>query len=324
MQTSGTPGRVTGLIDQTVRELCPGQPRKQTARFCYISHSLLSERGIHVSCSDVNRPILILGGTSIQFTECRELIEYLLESGYEVASIEHPVGGPFDFCLNPVKERPYSLEKTLNCLKAHNVQQVDIVAQSYAIFEVIRTLLKDSTYRGFVRNIVLINPPGLDKNINMVKHIDRFLMHHLFKGFIKSIGLLFGFRNMPIRSGMNLNKEFALREIKGIGLWSFKTLQNIVRTFREVKDIVTFLICEPLMRLQECGYTIRFFLQSEDQLIPMRRSLKTIYQTFPQQSVKIAPGGHNDLFFQKWQRSTFLEFLKEIRSSSEFNNSRQA
>jgi len=265
----------------------------------------------------MRRPILVLGGTSIQFTECRELIEYLLESGYEVASIEHPVGGPFDFCLNPVKERPSSLKKTLNYLKTCNVEQVDIVAQSYAAFEVIRTLLKDNSYKGFVRNIILINPPGLDKNINMLKHIGRFLVNHLVTGFARSIGLLFGLRTFPIQGSMGMEKEFALREIKGIGLWSFKTLQNIVRTFREAQDIVTFRIREPLRKLHECGYNIRFFLQSGDTIVPMGISLKTIYKTFPQQNVRIAPGGHNDLFFQKWQRSTFLEFLKEIRFSSE-------
>lgn len=317
METSGTARRVSGLIDQTIRELHPRKSKNQGTRFCYISHSLLIKRGISVSCRDMNKPVLILGGTSIQFTECRELIECLLESGYEVASIEYPVGGPFDFFINPAKERTSSLKKTLNYLKSCNVEHVDIVAQSYATFEVIRALSKDNTYRGFVRNIILINPPGLDKNISMARHIDRFLVHHLFKGFVKSIGLLFGFRNMPSGSGMNIKKEFALRELKGIGLWSFKTLQNIVRTTKEIRDIVTFLIGEPLMRLQESGYNIRFFLQSEDQLIPMRMSLKTIYQTFPKHTVKIAPGGHNDLFFQKWQRSAFLTYLKEIRSASE-------
>ncbi len=312
----GTTGRVIGLIEQGLKAFTLPQSRS-SFRFSYVSEQQLSQRGIKVEDEDKERPILVLGGTSIPISDRLEFIEFLMESGYEVATIENPIGGPWDIFINPARERPASLKETLNYMKdSLQLKQVDIVAQSYSTFEVIRTLLKDKTYNGFVKNIIFINPPGFNENITFVGHCLGFIKDHLAKGYLKSMGAYFGFRTLPMRSSTKKEREYAKREIKGISQWGFKTTQNLVRTFREVIDIVSFKIKEPLIELREDGYNINFFLQSEDQVVPIQPSVKTANQIFSKSCVKVVPGGHNDLFFQKWQRHAFLNFLKEIRSES--------
>jgi hypothetical protein len=77
---------------------------------------LLLSKGIKVLECNAKRPILLLGGTGIPIDDRREFITFLLKSGYEVASIENPIGGPFDIGRNPKKELPESLRDFIEYL----------------------------------------------------------------------------------------------------------------------------------------------------------------------------------------------------------------
>jgi putative intracellular protease/amidase len=94
-----------------------------------------------------------------------------------------------------------------------------------------------------------------------------------------------------------------------------KTVINLMRTFREVQDIVTFRIKEPIKSLQnQHGYDINAFLQSDDQVVPAPITEAALKDILPPGHIRIVAGGHNDLFFQEWQRNEFIAFLKEVRS----------
>ena len=283
----------------------------------YISSDILAGQGIKVLDGNSRRPILLLGGTSIPISDRKEFISFILKSGYEMATIENPIGGPFDIKINPKIERPDSLRDFLEFLiESGAVDSIDIAAQSYSAFEVIRVLLEDQVrYQGFVKSIILINPPGLNENTGFFRHSFRFFWHHMLKGYIKIIKAKSGSGYPPFEKGDPQEKEFVKKEAQGIKTWFLKTFRNVVRTLREIDDIVTFRIKEPLMILQsEYNYDINIFLSTEDQILPVEISLKQIKDLIPSRKIKLVPGGHNDLFFQHWQRGAFLEFVKDIRN----------
>lgn len=283
----------------------------------YISSNTLSKHGIEVPECNSRRPLLLLGGTSIPISDRKEFITFLLESGFEVASIENSIGGPFDIFINPKKERPKSLQDFIDYLESsEKIARIDIAAQSYSAFEVIRMLSSDPLkYKKLIGSIIFINPPGLNDNTGFLRHCFRFLWHHVTKGYYKMSLDLFGIGNSPFVKDKTRKKEFIKREVHGITTWSFKSFRNLVRTFREVNDIVKFKIENPLKVLcNDYNYDINVFLQNEDQVLPVEITLHKIRNLLPAQNIKVVPGGHNDLFFQKWQRCSFLNFLKDVRS----------
>jgi len=92
-----------------------------------------------------------------------------------------------------------------------------------------------------------------------------------------------------------------------------------MRTFREIQDIVTFKIKKPIMSLQNRhGYDINIFLQSGDEVVSARVTEAALKDTLPPGHIRIVPGGHNDLFFQEWQRDEFTTFLMEVRGRQNF------
>ena len=320
VDTSGKahPGStVGGLIEETIRVFPLLQTDSEHIRkymACYIPSSRLTEQGITVLEGNAKRPILLLGGTSITIYDRREFIEFLLMAGYEVATIENPIGGPLDVGINPKKERPESLRDFIKYLRVEeNIDGIDIVAQSYSAFEVIRVLLDDPAgYRPFVRSIILINPPGLNENTGFFKHCFRFLWYHVLRGYAKALRAKFGLHSFLSES--RTEKEFVKREIHGISTWTIKTFRNLVRSLREGRDIVTFRIKEPLRLLKnKYGYDINILLQAEDQVVPANITREQIRDVLSDRNVKLVPGGHNDLFFHQWQREAFLDFMKEIR-----------
>lgn len=314
----GCSKRAEMLIEQTIQDFSmPLMPRTKNSpyRGFYIPSSLLISQGIQVYEENARRPILLLGGTSIPISDRKEFIGFLLDEGYEVASIENPIGGPLDVGINPAVERPISLCHFIEHLKRNEqVEGIDIVAQSYSAFEVIRVLKDNPSYRPFVKSITFINPPGLNENTGFFKHIFRFLLLHLFKGYIKAAGIMLK-RKQPLNSNYKKRREYAKREFRGIGTWTLRSIRNMVRTLKEVHDIVTFRIKEPL-RIMKYEYEINVFLQSEDQVVPAHISKKQLKDILSDHHVRLVPGGHNDLFFQEWQRSAFLDFHKEIRARS--------
>jgi len=279
----------------------------------YLGASLHGRYGIEVPRGNEARPILLLAGTSIPFSDRMDLVKFLFQSGCEVASISNQIGGPLDVTINPKKDRVDSLRHYLQHLtREEQVTGVDIVAQSYSAFEVIRLLSEDpGKYREVVRSVVFINPPGFNRNTGVVKHCSRFVWHHVLKGYTTAVRLLLSRDSEP------RVKSFHKREAVGITTWLHKTVRNPARTLKEVLDIVSYLIKDDIVRLREqYGYDINVFLQSGDQILPLAITLGEIEGVLPSHSIKVVPGGHNDVFFQQWQRNALFDFLKEIKSRS--------
>ncbi len=291
--------------------------RTTSFRAFYITRDHLASLGIGVAPEDVGRPVLLLGGTSIPISDRMQFIQHLLADGYEVASIENPIGSPLDLYANPAVDRITALRYFIEHLaKDRGVTTLDIVGQSYSAFETVRVLMADPSLCGLVRSIILINPPGLNEKITFVRHVTRFLTRHLTQGYLKSLVMLLGLPSAPPKGGTRREKRVhARKEAQGISIWMAKTLINLVRTFREVQDIVTFRIKEPIRNLQnQHGCDINIFLQSGDQVVSAPITEAALKDILPPGHIRIAPGGHNDLFFQEWQRDEFVTFLKEIRS----------
>jgi hypothetical protein len=309
----GSSEQVQDLIELTMHHFS-GVTAKEYKGF-YVPASILATYGIQVLQENAGHPLLLLGGTSISIEDRRELIVFLLKAGYEVASIENPIGSPLDFSTQPGLDRALSLTSFLNHLRdAEGVKAVDIIGQSYSTFEIIRSLTGNPKFSSFVQNIILINPPGLNENITVLKHVSRFIFHHVLKGYVKSLGTFFGFNIFSLEGSYKLKQVYAKREARGISSWTFKTCLNLVRTFKEVHDIVTFRIKEAVKNLQAWyGYDINVFLQSEDQVVPAQLTQEALKDLLPDDHVEVVPGGHNDLFFQRWQRPAFLNFIQRIR-----------
>ena len=279
--------------------------RKKTYKAIYFDGAKLDQYRLSIPGENRQCPVLLLGGTSITLADRRKLITSFLEAGHEVASIEHPIGGPFSFRINPAQERPDALKDYIEHLcSAREIEGINIVAQSYSAFEVVRVLLEDPLrYKGVVKCIILINPPGFDENISMTKHMFRFLWKHVFQGYLNPKS------RHPDRDGFN-KKERA-----GILTWTGKSLTNVVRSLREVHDIVNYRIKVPIKELQGHGYKVCFFLQRDDQVVSAHTTLKHALELVPQSQIKWAEGGHNDLFFQEWQRESFINFYQQMTLS---------
>ncbi|HKN19022.1 MAG TPA: hypothetical protein VJW95_04430 [Dissulfurispiraceae bacterium] len=281
----------------------------------YVPSSLLATRGIEVPRQNVGHPLLLLGGTSSTIEDCKELIGFLFKAGYEVAGIENRIGNPLDFWTQPGLDREAALTSFIHHLRnKEGVKSVDLVGLSYSAFEIIRSLRGNRNLSPFVQSLILINPPGLNEDITLLKHLTRFIFHPAIKGYLKSIGTFLGFDIVSVEGDSKLKRAYAKREAHGISTWTCKTCLKLVRTFKELHDIVTFRIKESLRNLQDrYGYDINVFLQSEDQIIPARVTQEALKDFLPEDHVEVVPGSHNDLIFQKWQRPAFLNFINRVR-----------
>ena len=203
----------------------------------YLEAPMHKTLGINVPNENRGRPILLLAGTSIPISDRIDLVKDLVDSGYEVASISNQIGGLFDIDINPRKDRVDSLRHYLQYLsEAVKIEGVDILAQSYSAFEVIRLLLENPMkYKKFVKSIILINPPGFNKHTGVIKHCSRFVWHHVLKGYSAAIKLLVSKRSEE-------EKKYAKTEVCAISTWTYKSLKNPTRTMKEVFDIVTYKI----------------------------------------------------------------------------------
>lgn len=279
----------------------------------YISSDQLKKYGIDIPADKTGRPVLILGGTSMSLENRNDFFGHILCSGFEVATIQNPLGSLFDIDIDPVRERVASLTNYLETLRTDKcVSGVDIVAQSYSAFEVVRVLSASSELRAFVKSVVLINPPGFDSKNNSIKHALRF-MRHVSSGFTNNLLNMFRHKQESAKMFKAERKDFSRREIKGISFWTIQTFANPTRTLKELKDITGYRIKAPLKKLMEQGVPFYLFLQSEDKLVTVATTIREALEILPEKSIKVVNGGHNDLFFQPWQRDEFCAFLAYVR-----------
>ncbi len=294
------------LLRSSLRS-CRGSTGREF-RCCYIDHVTLERYRIGVSVQNRKWPILVLSGTSLPVSCSQGLLLHIMRSGFEVATIENPIGGPFDFHINPKRERPAALRTFLEHLKNQGVSRITAVAQSYSSFELIRTLLDHPhELRGFIPHLILVNAPGLDKHNGYFRHLFRFFWSHTIRGVAN--------RPAPGLTARGYSKR---DEKEGICIWMAKTLRNSARSLRELKDIVTYKTIEPIARLMDHGFDVNFFLQENDQVVPAKISQRELRGTIPDSHIICVPGGHNDLFFQKWQRPAFVDFINQVRSRPPF------
>ena len=307
------------LIDTSKLEV-PGVTsdgsKVRTNKALYIPGSLLMNRGIDCGGNDGSRILLLIAGTSLDFSDSLELMIFLLESGYALAAIENRIGGPFHVGIHPKKERPETLKCFLNYLQRQNeLSGVDIIAHSYAAFEVVRLLsVHPLKYYDFVKTITFINPAGFNKEIRLWTHCCRFISGHLLNACIRRLQLFLGVRGFASKKIDSAGERYLYRDFHGANRWALKSIKNPVRSIKELVDIVTYELVAPLKMLQEkYGYNFNLFLQSDDELLPIEYTLKQAQRIIPENKIKIVPGRHNDIFFQQDQRESFLEFIQKIR-----------
>ena len=278
-------------------------------RAFYLPSSIHESHGIAIPECRRKRPILLLAGTSIPLSDRSDLVRYFVEAGYEVASIINPIGGPFDFGIDPKKDRVDALRDYLDWLiEVANVRELLIVAQSYSAYETVRLLFENpDKYEKNILGIVFINPPVLNEGTGVIKHCSRFVWHHVLKGCSGAVGNLLG------KDSTVNDRSFARREMAGIVRWTCNTFRNPVRTMKEVLDIVSYRIKDRLAVLvKKHQYDINLFLQSDDQLLPIDITLGQLQEELCCDNIKIVPGGHNDIFFQACRRNELIEFIRQI------------
>ncbi|MFZ1986723.1 MAG: hypothetical protein WAU91_20095 [Desulfatitalea sp.] len=306
-------------IDAAIRRYTlrtPGDNRPVTYQGLYLAGGP-SAQSPAAPDGNGRRPVLLLGGTSITLSDQKELIAELVRSGLAVAAMQTPMGGPLAVGIAPRRMRPLCLADFLARLQRDaGIQAVDVVAHSYAAFEVLRVLMSaPRAYRGLIRSIVLVNPPGFEARFGFATHCRRVVGGHILCGYMEMLLLRWGCRRWALGKAAGSRRAFTEREIRGITAMTARGLKNVVRTHREIRDIVTFKIEQPLGRLwTEHGYAFYLFLNAGDRMVAVRETLRRAVDLLPKENIRLVPGGHNDLLFQQWQRPAFLKFLHEIRA----------
>lgn len=256
--------------------------------------------------------VLILTGTSTQLADVNYFINHLIRRGYSVASIDRFIGGPFHVRMKPKLERKAALKHFICQLREkYGMQKVDIIAHSYAPFEVIRLLTGDpELYKKYIGNILFFNPAGFNDNIKYISHCLRFSFIFIMKEYIRSlVGLLL------IRKGMKdrFLKEFYWNKLRAINSLFFKTIQNPVRTFKEVADIVSFKLSTHVEKLiKNYGYKFHFILNTDDELVASSKTIQHIKGLVPEKRIITFPGNHLDILIHKRQIRVLLDYLDKV------------
>jgi len=277
--------------------------------------SLTRKEGSSVS-DDVQRPVLLIGGTSITLNDQRELIQHLIASGMTVAAIDYPMGRLLGPAIRPRLFRKSAFKDYVSRLKEErHVKGVDIVAHSYAAFEVVRTLMSDPVgYRSWVKSVLFINPPGFRRKIGAITHCLRFILGYVLLGWLKMFAHMVGLGRWPIEEIDPWKTIYIRRQICGIAAMACRAFKNPLRSYREARDIVSFDIVPAMAALSEqYGYDLNLFLNVDDVIVPFKDTLNAVLKFLPEENIMIARGGHNDLIFQDWQREAFTSFLRRIR-----------
>lgn len=259
--------------------------------------------------------IVFLSGTSTQLVDVEFFMGHLLERNHCVASIERFIGGPFDMGIKPDIERKEALKHFIRQLKVnHQIEQFDIIAHSYASFEVVRLLADNpESYREYLRNIIFINPAGFNDHIRFIPHCLRFTFIFILKEYLRVLGYFLK-KSREKNAG---DRDFYARKLRATNSLFLKTIQNPVKTFKEVADIASFKL-KPIVKelIEKYGYTFYFVLNTEDELVAVSQTLKFARHLLPENRIISFPGNHMDLLVNKGQIINFLNILDEIMESS--------
>jgi pimeloyl-ACP methyl ester carboxylesterase len=304
------------ITDGSISTFSFGGPDGSGVRKCKVAHigaSRIMNRRIDLEGS---RILLLLAGTSLTFSDTMELIIFLTDAGYGLAAIENRTGGLFSLGINPKIERLEVLQSYIEYLqKQHGVKGIDIIAHSYAAFEVVRLLSSHPVkYNDFVKSVIFVNPAGFNRKNRIWTHCSRFIFGHVLNAYIRRLQLLLGIRGFGFKKSDPAGKQYIYRDFHGANRWTLISIKNPARSIKELVDIVTFDLVVPLKMLQDkYNYNFNLFLQSDDELLPIKFTLKQAQRIIPDNKIKIVPGRHNDIFFQQDQRGNLLEFIQQIR-----------
>lgn len=87
--------------------------------------------------------------------------------------------------------------------------------------------------------------------------------------------------------------------MRGITVMTARGLRNVLRTHREMRDIVSFKIERPLGWLRsEHGYAFYLFLNAGDRMVAVRETLRRAVALLPGENIRLVPGGVRHPSFQ--------------------------
>ncbi len=256
--------------------------------------------------------VLVLTGTSVQLQDIQLFIDSLVNKGYAVAAIDRNIGNILNIEIHPKLDRLLALKHFLSHLtEKFGVDKINIVTQSYASFETVRTLINDpETYAKKISNIIMVNPAGFNNRIKYIPHCLRFLFIHMLSEYIKTLRYFIMYK-LKISSE---TKHYA-RKMRALNSFLIKTLQNPTRTFREIADITSFDI-RPYVELllKKYGYPFYFVLNRDDNLVAMKNTLSWSQIAVPNSNILVFSGNHLDSFIDERQILLILELIDKIHS----------
>ncbi len=254
--------------------------------------------------------ILMLPGTSTDLSDMKTMISSLVDRGYSVASLERPTGILFDRIKDPSIYRSNTVKHWIGRLQNRfNIQSMDVIAHSYASFDIMRLINSNQIkYKKLINNIILINPAGFIKSIKYFNHCLRFLFIYVLEGYINIFKWLY-----INRDDNDYNKSYFDLKLNLLTSFFIKTIQNPIKTFREVRDIVSINL-ENIMidTIHKYNFRIVVALNTEDDLLPHNRTLSSINNLFDQENVLLFPGNHSDLFLPSRELEIFLDNIERI------------
>lgn len=257
-----------------------------------------------------DRCILVLSGTSIQLEDLEFFINHLVDKGHPVASIERNIGGLVDLKTESQRDRKLALRHFVHYLTGTGgISRIDVIAQSYAAFEVVRLLVEDpESYKAHISGVVLVNPAGFDEHIRYLPHCLRFLFIHVLSAYASALkGLL-----LRGRLGSGPTPDFR-RKLRAVHSFFIKTIRNPIRTFKEISDIVSFDII-PYMKLliDKYGYSFYFVLSCNDNLVSARDTLGWSRRLVPDENITVFPGNHLDPFIDGRQVEYLMNSMETL------------
>jgi len=254
--------------------------------------------------------ILVLTGTSTQLEDIAFFIRQLVKTHFTIAAIERSVCGVRYLNLSPASDREATLKHFIHHLKTHyGIKKIVILTHSYASLEIIRLLAKNpASYKEHIDHIIFANPVGFGKKSSYISHCFRFLFIHILSEYILSIRLALNRESKSFNTNMR-NK----RKLKALNSFFKKTLQDPLRTTKEIWDIVSCDIREQVkLLMQEHGYSFSFILNKNDNLVSSSEVLVFLQQLDSSSNPILFSGNHLDCLTDERQVLTLINNIHKI------------